>query len=99
MSRLIGDLLDVVSIDIGKFTVCRTIEEIVESFVPIASPKGIALTVKLVEDSMPARFDHQERKGEDVWFVVTDSGPGIAADRLPTIFESFRQAAVPTERD
>jgi signal transduction histidine kinase len=65
MSRLIGDLLDVVSIDIGKFTVvpddhdvCRTIEEIAESFAPIASAKGITLTVKLAEDAVPARFDH-----------------------------------------
>jgi signal transduction histidine kinase len=125
MSRLIGDLLDVVSIDIGKFTVvpedhdvCRTIEEIVESFAPIASAKGIALTVNLVDDSLPARFDHQriqqvlgnllanalkytseggtiavsaERKGDDVSFVVADSGSGIAVDRLQTIFERFSQ--------
>jgi signal transduction histidine kinase len=125
MSRLIGDLLDVVSMDIGKFTVvvedydvCRTIGDIVESFTPIASAKGIALKVKLVDDSLPARFDHQriqqvlgnlitnalkytseggtvvvcaERRGEDVRFVVEDSGLGIAADRLTTIFERFSQ--------
>lgn len=127
MSRLIGDLLDVVSIDIGKFTVvpddhdvCRTIEEIVESFLPIAAAKGVALTLKLGDDSLPARFDHQriqqvlgnlltnalkytseggtvavsaERKGHDVWLVVEDSGSGIAADRLETIFERFSQGS------
>jgi signal transduction histidine kinase len=126
MSRLIGDLLDVVSIDIGKFTilaeehdVCRTIEDIVESFAAIASAKGIRLTLKLCNESLPARFDRQriqqvltnlltnalkytseagtvavsaERKGEDVWFIVEDSGFGIAADRLEMIFERFSQA-------
>jgi signal transduction histidine kinase len=65
MSRLIGDLLDVVSIDIGKFTVLpedddvwRTIEEVVESFAPIASAKGIVLKVTPADGSLPARFDH-----------------------------------------
>jgi signal transduction histidine kinase len=125
MGRLIGDLLDVVSIDVGKFTVlpedhdvCRTVAEIVESFEPIASAKGIALTLKLVDESLPARFDHHrvqqvlgnlltnalkytseggtvvvsaQRKGGDVWFVVEDSGSGIAADRLQMIFERFSQ--------
>jgi signal transduction histidine kinase len=132
MSRLIGDLLDVVSIDSGKFKVipddndvCRTIEDIVESFEPIASAKGISLTVKLAEGSLPARFDHQriqqvlgnllanalkytpeggtvvvsaERKGEDVWFFVQDSGSGIAADRLQTIFERFSQGGRPDRK-
>ena len=66
MSRLIGDLLDVVSIDVGKLTVvpedddaCRTIDEVAESFAPIASAKGISLTVNLLDDALPARFDHQ----------------------------------------
>jgi signal transduction histidine kinase len=98
--------------------VCRTIGDIVESFTPIASAKGIALKMKLVDDSLPARFDHQriqqvlgnlitnalkytseggtvvvcaERRGEDVRLVVEDSGVGIAADRLTTIFERFSQ--------
>jgi signal transduction histidine kinase len=123
MSRLVQDLLDVVSIEAGKlrivlaeYDVCRTISDIVESFVPLASAKAIAITVKLVEDSVPARFDRYrieqvlanllsnalrytaqggrvavsvERKDEDVRFVVEDSGSGIAADRLPCIFEMF----------
>jgi signal transduction histidine kinase len=66
MSRLIGDLLDVVSIEAGKVTlvaedrdVRRTVDDIVESFAPIAAAKNIALTVRRVEPSMFARFDHQ----------------------------------------
>ena len=132
MSRLIGDLLDVVSIDVGKFKIvpedhdiCRAVEEIVESFAPIASAKGIALTVKLCNDSLPVCFDHQriqqvlgnlltnalkytseggtvvvsaERKGGDLWFVVRDSGSGIAADRLQTIFERFSQGGRPDRK-
>lgn len=64
MSRLIGDLLDIVSIQVGKFTVvpedhdvCRTIEDIVESVAPMASAKGITVTVRLADDSLPAHFD------------------------------------------
>jgi signal transduction histidine kinase len=132
MSRLIGDLLDVVSIDVGKFTivaeehdVCRTIEDIVESFAPIAAAKGINLTTKVVDDSLSTRFDRQriqqvignlltnalkftseggrvvvcaERRAEEIWFLVEDSGSGIAPNRLQTIFERFSQGGRPDRK-
>jgi signal transduction histidine kinase len=66
MSRLIGDLLDVVSIEAGKFTVIiephdvgRAIDEVVESLQPIASAKEISLEAKKVGQEVPARFDHE----------------------------------------
>jgi signal transduction histidine kinase len=50
MSRLIGDLLDVASIEVGRFMiapedheVARTVEDAVESFQSIAWAKGISL--------------------------------------------------------
>lgn len=66
MSRLIADLLDVISIDIGKFMVVpgdadlrRAVNHIVESFAPLAAAKGISLTVKGLEAAQAARFDRQ----------------------------------------
>jgi signal transduction histidine kinase len=34
-----------------------------------------------------------DHKGDAIWFSVADGGPGIAADRLGTIFERFSQGA------
>lgn len=129
MSRLIADLLDVVSIDIGKFALVpeerdigKTVDDIVQSYAPIASARGISLTVKGIDASLSARFDHQriqqvlgnlltnalrysseggsvsvrvEHKDGAVWFTVTDTGSGIAADKLETIFDRFSRGARP----
>jgi signal transduction histidine kinase len=66
MNRLIGDLLDVASIEAGKLTVeprpedaIRLVRETVEVFQPAASAKGIALDTEVARDSMLARFDHE----------------------------------------
>ncbi len=66
MSRLIGDLLDVVSIEVGKFTVvvedcnvARIVDELVESFQAIAAAKDISLTSNIVRGPLAARCDHQ----------------------------------------
>jgi anti-sigma regulatory factor (Ser/Thr protein kinase) len=129
MNRLIGDLLDVVSIDVGKFTVMpeigdvsKAVGDVVEFFAPIASAKRISLTLKSIDSALCAPFDrqrvhqvlgnllgnavkygaegghvavHAERKGDAVWFTIADDGPGIAADRLETIFDRFSQGARP----
>jgi signal transduction histidine kinase len=65
MNRLIGDLLDVASIEAGRLTVeprpedaIRLVRETVEAFQPSASAKGISLNSEVSRDSLLARFDH-----------------------------------------
>ncbi|RYZ06092.1 MAG: HAMP domain-containing histidine kinase [Myxococcales bacterium] len=65
MNRLIGDLIDVTSIEAGRLSmelelrdVVALIRETVEAFQPAASTKGIALEVELAEGTVLARFDH-----------------------------------------
>jgi len=130
MSRLIGDLLDVASIEAGKFTIAtedrdvrQVVEDVVESFQSIASAKEISLVGETMAESTIARFDYQRilqvlgnlltnalrftpqggrisvqaerRQGEnrvgETWFSVSDTGPGIAANRLEAIFERYTQ--------
>jgi signal transduction histidine kinase len=66
MNRLIGDLLDVASIEAGRLTVeprpedaIRLVRETVEAFQPAASAKGISLDSEVARDSLLARFDHE----------------------------------------
>lgn len=65
MNRLIGDLVDVASIDAGKFVVVpqpgdlmTLASEAVDSFHAIAAAKGISLELDFPGSSMPAEFDH-----------------------------------------
>ena len=65
MNRLIGDLVDVASIDTGKLAVtpapgdaARLIAEAVDTFLAAASAKGISLQAETGEDPLPAEFDH-----------------------------------------
>ncbi|HEY5414185.1 MAG TPA: ATP-binding protein [Gemmatimonadaceae bacterium] len=131
MSRLIGDLLDVASIEAGRFMiapedhdVARVVEDVIESFQSIASAKEISLVGETATEFARATFDHQrilqvlgnlltnalrltpqggrvsvrvERRrrddGNEAWFSVSDTGPGIAPDRLEAIFERYQQDA------
>jgi signal transduction histidine kinase len=65
MNRLIGDLLDVASIDAGRLTVTAVpadaaalLAEAVDAFRAAASTKGISLVPDLVAGPLPADFDH-----------------------------------------
>jgi signal transduction histidine kinase len=65
MNRLIGDLVDVASIDAGRLAVtpapgdaAALIAEAVDTFQAAASAKGIALQTERIERPLPARFDH-----------------------------------------
>jgi len=65
MNRLIGDLLDVASIDAGQLRVVPAlgdwsalIEEVAALFQPSASAQGITLEIALPGRSLAMRFDH-----------------------------------------
>jgi signal transduction histidine kinase len=65
MNRLIGDLVDVASIDAGHLKVVPAladwrvlIEEVATLFQPLASAQGITLEVALAERSLAMHFDH-----------------------------------------
>jgi len=66
MNRLIGDLVDVASIDGGKFRVtavpgdCHALmAEAADTFQSTASAKDISLQVKHDEATLPVEFDHE----------------------------------------
>jgi signal transduction histidine kinase len=65
MVRLIGDLVDVTSIDAGKLAISpgsqdlnALVAEAAETFEPVASAKGISLQWESAEPSVQADFDH-----------------------------------------
>ena len=65
MNRLIGDLLDVVSMELGKLNVeasqedaKRLLSETMESFQLSAAARKIVITCDAPEDRVPAAFDH-----------------------------------------
>lgn len=125
MNRLIGDLVDVVSIDAGKLALTPTrgdcaelIAEAVDTFRSVATRGGISLEAELDETPLLAVFDRDRmlqvlanlianaikftardgritvrgaRKGDGVLICVRDSGSGIPAEKLDTIFDRFWQ--------
>lgn len=127
MGRLLGDLLDVVSIGAGRLAVvpqpCRVTEllrETVEVFQPITAAKNISIRTVVKDVSLVARCDPErilqvlanlvgnaikftqengsieivvERVEREVRFAVIDTGPGIAPDKLRSVFVRFWQLA------
>ena len=125
MNRLIGDLVDVVSIDAGKLSVSGTegdpdalVAEAVEAFRDAASAKSLSLDADTAGELVAAQFDHDrmlqvlanlitnaikftpkggairircEHAREGLRFCVSDTGPGVPADMLESVFERFWQ--------
>ena len=125
MNRLIGDLVDVASIDAGKLAVSPSpgdmaslMDEVVDTFRSAASAKGILLEKEKIEHPLWAEYDHDrilqvfanlitnsikftplggtirvrgERAGTELRFAVSDTGTGMPADMLETVFDRFAQ--------
>jgi signal transduction histidine kinase len=132
MDRLIGDLVDVASIEAGMLAVtCEVGDpthvavEAVEAFQKQASASGITLETEIVPTASRAAFDPArilqvltnllsnaikftprhgrvvvgvEPIGDDIRFVVTDTGVGIPADQLEDVFERFHQVTMNDRR-
>ena len=125
MTRLIGDLVDVTSIDAGKLAMAPVrvdatalATEAVETFDPAAREQGVSLAAEVPTTPVFAEFDHErmlqvfanlisnalkftpaggsiivrveEGRGV-VRFSVSDTGVGIPAPMLETVFERFWQ--------
>ena len=126
MNRLIGDLVDVASIDAGKLAITPAdgdasalVDEAVEMFLAAAAEKGVALTAQIGAGPVIAFFDHdrmlqvlvnlisnaikftergtitvrvESLTGGGAQVSVHDTGAGVPAGMLESIFERFWQA-------
>lgn len=125
MNRLIGDLVDVASIEAGMLAVTRevgdpthVVHEAVDTLQALAVASGLTLVVETTAAPLRVGFDPArilqvltnllsnaikftpangsivvsvEHVGTDVVFAIKDSGIGIAATHLDTIFVRFSQ--------
>ena len=132
MNRLIGDLVDVTSIDAGKLAVAPVkgdaatlVTEATETFQPAAVEQGVSLSAEVPAGPLLAEFDHgrllqvfanlianavkftpsggkitvrvEQGRGV-VRFSVDDTGVGIPATMLESVFERFWQAGADDRR-
>jgi signal transduction histidine kinase len=125
MNRLIGDLVDVASIEAGALAVTpqlgdpgQIVTEAVETFQAQASASGVSLVAESATAPAVAELDHArilqvlanlvgnaikftpsggrvvvhfEQNQQELRFAVRDTGRGIPADQLESVFERFRQ--------
>lgn len=66
MNRLVGDLLDVVSLEAGKLDITprpldprQLVRDTADAFLPLFSAKGITFRTHVAADSFLAEFDHE----------------------------------------
>jgi signal transduction histidine kinase len=127
MDRLIGDLVDVASIEAGRLAVRREsvdpaeiVTEAITAFKAQASASQLTLSVEMVRPLPLVALDparilqvlinlltnafkftpangrvvvRAEHVGEQLCFAVSDSGEGIPADQLESVFERYVQLA------
>ena len=132
MNRLVGDLVDVASIEAGALAVTRevgdpttVVTEAVDAFQVQAATAGVSLAAQIADPLPPAAFDAArvlqvltnllsnaikftpahgrividvERVGDEIRFAVSDTGVGIATDKLEAVFVRFLQVAANDRR-
>jgi signal transduction histidine kinase len=125
LNRLVGDLVDVTSIDAGKLAmapaagdVAALVAEATDTFQPAALEKGVSLSAAVPPGRLLVEFDHErllqvlanlianaikftprggtiavgvEAARGRLRFSVRDSGVGIPAGMLESIFDRFWQ--------
>jgi len=123
MSRLVGDLVDVASIEAGALAVTLqvgdpklVVAEAVDTFQGQAAASGVSLVAETTSPAAVAEIDHArvlqvlvnlignaikftpsggsvvvqlERTEHELRFSVRDTGRGISADQLGSVFERF----------
>jgi PAS domain S-box-containing protein len=126
MERLIGDLLDMASIQVGRLKIERRVHAVAdllrdaaETHQPLAVEQGIVFTTEQDIDDLHVECDRErilqlfsnllgnafkfcgrgdrvtvqaKRDGDHIRFAVADTGPGIAPDEQPHIFEPYWSA-------
>lgn len=126
MSRLVGDLMDLASIDAGRLSVVRVghdvtllLEDAIEAFRPAALAHGIELDCEPLAELGIVELDPERilqvltnlvgnalkftpkggritlrvhRRTDAIHFEVSDTGEGIAADKLEKVFERYFQS-------
>lgn len=132
MARLVGDLIDVASIEAGRLAVAperhdalELLRETMEVFQPLAAAKQIWIGTDVKPGSLLARYDRDrilqvlanlvgnalkftpkegrihvlvEPADGYVRFAVSDTGRGIAPDKLSVIFDRYWQLVDRTAR-
>jgi signal transduction histidine kinase len=132
MNRLVGDLVDIASIDAGRLAVVPAREDLgallaeaVDAFRDSAAVKSIRIDAPAVDGAI-AVFDHSrvfqvvanlllnsikftprggtiavacQAEGDGLWQCsVSDTGPGVPAAHLQSIFDRFSQGDRPDRR-
>ena len=132
MNRLIGDLVDVASMEAGVLAVTRevgdpttVVTEVVDTFQAQAAATGVSLTAEIVPPPLLAALDSArilqvltnllsnaikftpangrivvrvESVGDEIRFAISDTGVGIAGDKLEAVFVRFLQVTANDRR-